>query len=415
MHLDLQTTAVPPSARPPGSPRNPRQWYRVDQQTMSLTFNPETPYEAWEAATTRLLELERGIQWLIGDCLAFGEDAYGERYAQVVDPERYAIDTVERMARTARAIPPARRRSTLGYTIHSEVAPLPPAEQEVLLDYAQEHASTSAQIRTLAIRMHKQRKRDAYAALADPGQAPDGPVTEVAHALALPLPDQHVDLIVTSPPYGVEIEYGVGDIPAAAWSAFIEAFCREAYRILKPHGRLALNIPLDTARGGFRPTYHDALSGAFAAGLTYHSTIVWHDGSTTKGNRALGSLDSAARPYHVSQVEMIALLSRGTWGPSSEHPDDITHAEWQQAGRGPWTFPGESHAWEGYPAAFPLELPTRLIRYLSRLGDVIVDPFCGSGTTLVAAQALGRRAYGYDLDPGAIASTRRRLASQGRP
>lgn len=377
---------------------------------MSLEFDPATPYEAWRADTQRLLEVSRSIQWLVGDALAFGEQAYGEQASQVLDPDLYAYDSVAKMARTSRAIPPDRRRPHLGYTVHAEVAALPMVEQEALLDHAERNESTSAEIRTLARRAAKRLAWESYAARGAPS-LPDGyPRLAVADARGMPLPDACVDLTVTSPPYALEVGYGQGDVAPADWPAFMAAWLSEALRVTRPHGRLALNVPLDTARGGYRPTYAQAVRAALMVGWEYRGTIVWHDGATTKGNRALGSVDSADRPYHVSQVEMIVLLSKGDWGPSSGNPDDITPEEWQAAGRGPWQLNGEAHAWEGYPAAFPVALPTRLIKYLSRVGDVVLDCFVGSGSSAVAAHTSGRAFVGFDIDPSAVSCAARRLA-----
>jgi site-specific DNA-methyltransferase (adenine-specific) len=108
---------------------------------------------------------------------------------------------------------------------------------------------------------------------------------------------------------------------------------------------------------------------------------------------------------------MIVLLSKGEWGPSSTNADDITREQFLEAGRGPWTFSGESRPWEGHPAAFPSELPRRLVRYLSRVGDVVLDPFCGSGTALVAALDLKRHVYGFDISAEYVESARRRVAT----
>ena len=234
-----------------------------------------------------------------------------------------------------------------------------------------------------------------------------------ADARSLPLDDDTVDLIVTSPPYGLGVAYEGGDVPAAEWPAFMVEWLREAYRVTQPSGRLALNIPLDTSEPTWRPTYAEAVVAATMAGWSYRTTVVWSDGKTTKGGWALGSQASAARPHHVSQVEMIVLLGKGEWGPSSSNPDDITRPQFMEAGRGPWTFTGETRAWEGHPAPFPVELPRRLIRYLCRVGDVVLDPFCGSGTTLLAALELKRQAIGFDISTEYVESTRRRLAREG--
>jgi site-specific DNA-methyltransferase (adenine-specific) len=232
-----------------------------------------------------------------------------------------------------------------------------------------------------------------------------------ADARALPLADDTVDLIVTSPPYGLDIAYDGGDVAAEAWPSFMAAWLAEALRVTKPSGRLALNVPLDTSEPTYRPTYAQAVVAALMAGWEYRSTVVWAEGNTTKGGWALGSQASAARPHHVSQVEMIVLLSKGEWGPSSTNADDITREQFLEAGRGPWTFSGESRPWEGHPAAFPSELPRRLVRYLSRVGDVVLDPFCGSGTALVAALDLKRHVYGFDISAEYVESARRRVAT----
>lgn len=235
----------------------------------------------------------------------------------------------------------------------------------------------------------------------------------VADARSLPLEDDTIDLIVTSPPYGLEMGYEDGDVPAEEWPNFMRHWLGEALRVTKPSGRLALNIPLDTTRGGCRPTYAEAVMAALDSGWSYKATIVWHENNTTTGNRGLGSVNSSARPHPVDSSEMIVLFSNGEWGPSSENPDDITPDEWQAFGRGPWTFSGESRPWEDHPAPFPERLPYRLIRYLSRVGDIVLDPFLGSGTTVVAALTLGRQAIGYDCSQAYVDSTLRRIAAKG--
>lgn len=243
------------------------------------------------------------------------------------------------------------------------------------------------------------------------GPLPSGVLMlEPADATDLPLDDDTVDLIVTSPPYALDIEYDRGDIDEEVWVPFMTAWLREAYRVTKPQGRLALNVPLDTSTPRGRPTYAESVVAAIGgAGWEYAATIVWHEGNTTKGGWALGTQSSSRRPHHVSSVEMILLVSKGPMGPSSDNPDDITPEEFLLAGRGPWTFSGESRSWEDHPAAFPLELPRRLIPYLCRVGDVVLDPFCGSGTTLVAALERGRRVVGFDISDAYVESARRRL------
>jgi site-specific DNA-methyltransferase (adenine-specific) len=231
----------------------------------------------------------------------------------------------------------------------------------------------------------------------------------VADARALPLPAACVDLTVTSPPYALDIGYIGGDVQAETWPDFMAAWLAEALRVTRPHGRLALNVPLDTSKGGKRPTYVQACQAALDVGWSYQATITWHEGHTSKGDRALGTVNSSRRPHPIDASEMIVLLSKGAWGPSSGNPDDITPAEWQLYGRSPWRFPGVPRRPGGHPAPFPEELPYRLIRYLSRVGDVVCDPFVGSGTTSTVAHRLGRVALGFDLAPAYAAMARRRV------
>lgn len=229
----------------------------------------------------------------------------------------------------------------------------------------------------------------------------------------IPLEARSVDLIVTSPPYGLDKPYRDTTDPSVGWGEFMADWLAEAYRVARDGGRLALNIPLDTTRGGFRPTYAEAVQAAEGAGWTYRATIVWDEGNTTKGNRGLGSLNSPSAPHPVAPVEMIPLFSKGDWKREATSPADIEHAEWQEFGNGLWKFSGESRAWEGHPAPFPEELPRRLIRYLSFVGDTVLDPFCGSGTTVLVAQQLKRRAVGFDISGDYVASARRRIAALG--
>ena len=276
-------------------------------------------------------------------------------------------------------------------------------------------AAALAQWKTFIRDAERQRVRSEAAAKPAPayGEIPETVRIEVADARSLPLDDATVDLIVTSPPYALDVAYEDGDVSAEDWPVFMHDWLLEAYRVAKPSGRLALNIPLDTSKPVPRPTYAEAVAAAVDAGWSYQATITWDEGNTTKGNRALGSVDSAARPIPVDSSEMIALFSKGPWGPSSDNPDDIFEpGEWQEYGRGPWKFSGESRPYDGHPAPFPEQLPYRLIRYLCRIGDLVMDPFSGSGSTAVVATRLGRQFVGFDLSEAYVRSALRRVVGR---
>lgn len=232
-----------------------------------------------------------------------------------------------------------------------------------------------------------------------------------------PMEDAEVDIIVTSPPYGIDVPYRVGDVDADQWCSFMRNWLDEAFRVTKPTGRLCVNIPLDTNKGGWRPTYAQTVDAALSAGWLYRNTIVWNEGNVSR-SVARGSVDSHAAVNVTCPVEMIAVFYKEDgdgegegWKRTDGATADIPHEDWLAWTNGLWTFNGESRAHEDHPAAFPEELPRRLILLFSGRGATVCDPFNGSGTTTLVAHKLGRKAIGFDKDPAYVASAKRRLAA----
>ena len=256
----------------------------------------------------------------------------------------------------------------------------------------------------------------ARAALARVRPAPPRPTAplpaqvrlEVGDAAALPWSSESVDLQITSPPYALNKAYPQGDVAAADWPALMQKWLVESYRVAKHSGRLAVNVPVDTGDG--RTPYADIIHYARAAGWQYRASITWMEGNVSGGPQ-WGSYASPAAPKIRNVCEMIAVFGKGEWGRTAPTAPDITGDEFKEWVTGVWTFRGEGRAWEGHPAAFPEELPRRLIKLLSYPGDVVGDPFMGSGTTVAVALALGRVAWGVDLSPAYVDSARRRLAA----
>jgi site-specific DNA-methyltransferase (adenine-specific) len=108
---------------------------------------------------------------------------------------------------------------------------------------------------------------------------------------------------------------------------------------------------------------------------------------------------SATAPYVIAPVELIVILYKKRWRKTSGSKiSDITKEEFMNWTNGIWTFSGESKKKIGHPAPFPIELPRRCIKLFSFVGDTILDPFLGSGTTLVAAKMLNRKGIGIEID-----------------
>lgn len=211
-----------------------------------------------------------------------------------------------------------------------------------------------------------------------------------------------VDLVVTSPPYNVDIQYDShkDDVSYADYLEFSEKWMARCYDFLKDDGRFCLNVPLDKNKGGQQSVGADFTTLAKKVGFKYHSTVVWNEGNISR-RTAWGSWMSASAPYVIAPVELVIIFYKDSWKKTSgSKQSDVTRDEFMAWTNGLWTFNGESKKRIGHPAPFPLELPRRCIKMFSYVGDTVLDPFMGSGTTLIAAGMNGRQAIGVDVDKG---------------
>lgn len=210
-----------------------------------------------------------------------------------------------------------------------------------------------------------------------------------------------IDLIVTSPPYNVDIKYNSHNdkISYEKYKEFSKKWMSRCYKWLKDDGRFCLNIPLDKNKGGQQSVGADLTKIAKDVGFNYHSTIVWNEGNISR-RTAWGSWKSASAPYVISPVELIIVLYKKIWKKTSgSQQSDISKQDFIDWTNGLWSFNGESKNKIGHPAPFPVDLPRRCIKLFSYIGDTILDPFLGSGTTLVASYLNDRIGIGIDIDP----------------
>lgn len=226
-----------------------------------------------------------------------------------------------------------------------------------------------------------------------------------------------VDLVVTSPPYNVDIQYGShkDDVSYADYLDFSEKWLARCFEFLRDDGRLCLNVPLDKNKGGQQSVGADFTTLAKRIGYKYHSTVIWNEGNISR-RTAWGSWMSASAPFVIAPVELIIILYKNTWKKTSgSRKSDITRDEFTNWTNGLWTFNGEKKRRIGHPAPFPLELPRRCIKMFSYVGDTVLDPFMGSGTTLIAAGMLGRRGIGVDVDKGYCRLAQARIEKEAGP
>ena len=213
---------------------------------------------------------------------------------------------------------------------------------------------------------------------------------------------EFIDLVVTSPPYNVGIDYDSNDdtLNYQDYLDFNKQWILNAYKWSRPHARMLLNIPLDKNKGGHRSVGSDLTAVAQMAGWKYHSTIVWNEGNISR-RTAWGSWMSASAPYVIAPVELIVILYKESWKKLlGSKESDVSRDEFMAWTNGVWTFNGESKKRIGHPAPFPRQLPYRCIKLFSYVGDVVFDPFLGSGTTLIEAYNNHRIGVGVEIDKG---------------
>lgn len=212
------------------------------------------------------------------------------------------------------------------------------------------------------------------------------------------IPNNHIDLIVTSPPYNLNKNYGASNdnLSYEEYLEFTRKWLKKCYDWVKCDGRLCMNIPLDTGKGEQRSLGADITYIAKQVGWKYKTTIIWNEGNISKVG-ARGSFMNASSPHIITPVELIVVMYKEQWKKASKGKSDTTKDEFVKWTNGMWTFSGESKKKIGHPAPFPVELPKRCIKLFSYVSDIVLDPFMGSGTTIVASKMLGRKSIGIEI------------------
>lgn len=224
------------------------------------------------------------------------------------------------------------------------------------------------------------------------------------------LDESSVDLILTSPPYNVHFDYEVYDdwLPWPVYYNWCTRWLKECYRVLKDDGRMVLNHYFSLGNvvdGRSYPLMH-LNEIAVGIGLKHHAVIFWED-RTISRRTAWGSWLSASAPYINSPYEGLLVLYKHWWKKIGKGESTISKEEFMEGCLGVWSIPSsKSRRGDGHPTAFPLQLAERAINLFTYKGETVLDPFVGSGTTVVAADKLGREGIGIDLNPRFIGIAR---------
>lgn len=226
----------------------------------------------------------------------------------------------------------------------------------------------------------------------------------------MPLPSDSVALAITSPPYNVGRAYDT-DLSLSEHLGLIERVGREVYRVLQPGGRYVFNVA-NLWRKPYIPMDAHCWQLHQDLGFTPMGTVIWQKGKGASGRTSWGSWLSASAPVLRDIHEFLLVMAKG----GSKRPDrglsTISPKEFCEATLSIWNIPPASARRVGHPSPFPLALPERAIRLWSYVGDVVLDPFMGAGTTCVAAKRLGRRYVGFDPVANYVALAEQRLAQE---
>lgn len=239
--------------------------------------------------------------------------------------------------------------------------------------------------------------------------------------------DEPVHLIVTSPPYWTIKDYGtVGQVGMGSsyedYLSDLNAVWTQCYRRLLPGCKICINVgdqflrAKDHGRYRVLPIRTDIIQQLSKLGADYMGAIIWQkmtNTNTSGGGTLMGSYPHPRNGILKIDYEFILVFKKPGKSPKGTPEQKASSAmdieEWSRNFTAHWTFPGERQS--GHHAMFPMELPRRLIRMYSFPNERILDPFCGSGTTVAAAIEQGRAGEGIELNQGFREAIERRLGS----
>jgi len=223
------------------------------------------------------------------------------------------------------------------------------------------------------------------------------------------LPDNSIHLMVTSPPYNVGKQYDE-NLSLNEYRAFLKLVWNEVKRVIVPGGRVCINIA-NLGRKPYIPLHTYIVEDMIELGFLMRGEIIWNKASSGSPSTAWGSWLSAKNPTLRDIHEYILIFSKGLYYRENINgkKSTISKEDFLELTKSVWTFSAESARKVGHPAPFPIELPLRLIKLYTFEGDVILDPFMGSGQTAIAALKTNRHYVGYDISKEYVSLAEKRI------
>ena len=237
-----------------------------------------------------------------------------------------------------------------------------------------------------------------------------------AEEILMTIPTESVDIVITSPPYNFGLDYE-SDEDTLHWEEYFAKLGRiwaECERVLIPGGRIAVNVqPLFS---DYVPTHHIISMQLMSLGLLWKAEILWEKHNYNAKYTAWGSWRSPSMPYLKYTWEFVEVFAKATHRKEGRREDiDITSEEFKKWVYGRWEITPETKmARLGHPAVFPEELVRRLLLLFSYRGDVVLDPFVGTGTTALVAAKTGRHYIGIDISKEYCGIAEERLLAEKR-
>jgi len=237
--------------------------------------------------------------------------------------------------------------------------------------------------------------------------------------------DESVHLVITSPPYWQLKDYGNGkqigfNDTYEEYINNLNLVWKECHRVLHQGCRLCINIGDQFARSVYYGRYKiipirtEIIKFCENAGFDYMGAIIWQKVTTcntTGGATIMGSFPYPRNGIIKLDYEFILIFKKYGETPKVDREikeqSKMTQEEWNQYFTGHWNFSGEKQ--DKHLAVFPEELPKRLIKMFSFVGDTVLDPFLGSGTTILAAKNLNRNSIGYEINKDSIPVIKEKL------